>query len=94
MANPQTQTLDQFKKLPSAALSKMKAGGEPWTLTYAGKTQLVVQDAKAYAKMVERMEYLESVAAIKQGVADVQAGRVYTLTQVRKMLKKKYEIAD
>lgn len=48
-------------------------------LTVNGKAEIVVQDAVAYQRLVElaeRAEREEAVAAIREGLADAEAGRI------------------
>ena len=65
-------------------------------LTVNGKAEVVVQDAAAYRRLVEaaaRAERDETVAAIREALADVEAGRTKPVCQSLKALAKKHGIA-
>lgn len=67
----------------------MRGSGRRAILTINGKAELVVQDALSYQKLLERLEELEAVAAVRRGVADVEAGRVTPLRQLEEEFRKK-----
>jgi|SRR5579872_6086613 len=71
-------SLTNFKGQTAAHLERLPKTGEPVVLTVNGKAQLIVQDAAAYQKLVEaaaKTDREETIAAIREGLADVQAGR-------------------
>lgn len=56
---------------------------------------MVVQDAAAYQRLVERAETADreaAAAAIREGLADAEAGRVKPARKALKTLAKKYGI--
>jgi prevent-host-death family protein len=71
---PET-TLTGFKRRSAELIEQLKETGEPITLTVNGKVELVVQDAAAYQKLLEIKEQWESIEAIREGLADMHAGR-------------------
>jgi prevent-host-death family protein len=88
-------SLTNFKRQTSAYLERLHKTGEPVVLTVNGKAQLVVQDAGAYQKLIEaaaKADREETVAAIREGLADVKAGRTKPARAVLKALGRKYGI--
>lgn len=88
-------SLTNFKRQTADYLTRLHKSGEPVVLTVNGKAEVVVQDAAAYQKLVEtvqRVEREEAVAAIRQGLADVKAGRTKPARTALKALAKKYGI--
>lgn len=88
-------SLTNFKRQTAEYLDRLHQTGEPVVLTVNGKAQVVVQDAAAYQKLVEaaaRAEREETIAAIKEGLADVQSGRSKPAATALKALAKKYGI--
>lgn len=86
-------SLTNFKRQTSTYLAKLHKSGEPVVLTVNGKAQVVVQDAAAYQKLVEaagRADREETIAAIREGLADVQAGRRKPARAALKTLGMKY----
>ena len=69
-------SLTNFKRQTADYLRQLHSSGEPLVLTVNGKAEVVVQDAGAYQRLVERAakaDREESVAAIREGLADAEA---------------------
>jgi hypothetical protein len=45
-------------------------------LTVNGKAEFVVQDAESYQRILDRLERLQAVEAIRAGIAAAEEGRV------------------
>jgi len=64
-------------------------------LTVNGKAEVVVQDAAAYQRLVElaaKADREETIAAIRAGLADAEAGRTKPARKALQALAKKYGI--
>lgn len=88
-------SLTNFKRQTADYLRQLHGSGDPLVLTVNGKAEVVVQDAAAYQKLVElaaRADREEAVAAIREGLADAEAGRVKPARKALKALAKKYGI--
>ena len=88
-------SLTNFKRQTAEYLQRLHKTGEPVVLTVNGKAQVIVQDAAAYQKLVEaaaKADREETVAAIRAGLADVDAGRTKPARAALKSLAKKYGI--
>ena len=72
--NRDIHPLTDFKRNSSEFLSQMKATGQPLVLTINGKAELVVQDAKSYQRLLEAAERLETIEAVKEGLASMRRG--------------------
>ncbi|HTD42723.1 MAG TPA: type II toxin-antitoxin system Phd/YefM family antitoxin [Bryobacteraceae bacterium] len=68
--------LTTFKRHTSGFVKRMKRTKRPVVLTVNGKAELVVQDASSYQSLLERLDRLETVEAIRRGLKDVEQGRV------------------
>jgi PHD/YefM family antitoxin component YafN of YafNO toxin-antitoxin module len=67
----------------------------PVVLTVNGKAEVVVQDAVAYRRLVERVPQVdreETVATIREALADLEAGRTKAARKSLKGLAKKHGI--
>ena len=82
-------SLSDFKRNTSEFLERMRGNGHPLILTINGKAELVVQDAAAYQRLLERVDEMEALNGIKRGLADVRAGRVTPLKHFEKQFRKK-----
>jgi prevent-host-death family protein len=88
-------SLTNFKRQTADYLEQLHKTGEPVVLTVNGKAQVVVQDAGAYQKLVEaaaKANREETLAAIREGLADVAAGRSKPARAALKSLAKKFNI--
>ncbi len=72
----------------------MKQTGEPIVLTVNGKAEVVVQDAKSYQQLLEKIENLEAIAGIKQGLADIESGKTQPVTEFIDEMQQKYGISS
>lgn len=86
-------TLDNFKRQTKREIQKLKRSGRPKVLTVNGKPTVVVQDAAAYESQMHQLDYLDCVEAVREGAADIDAGRAvdaatYFKSLSRRMTKK------
>jgi prevent-host-death family protein len=88
-------SLTNFKRQTADYLARLRKTGEPVVLTVNGKAEVVVQDAAAYQRLVEaaaRAERDATVAAIREGLADVAGKRTKPARTALKALARKYGI--
>lgn len=81
--------LTEFKRNTTGLVKKMKKTRRPVVLTVNGKAELVVQDANSYQDMLERLDRLEAVEAIREGLKDVEEGRVHNAREALEALRTK-----
>jgi PHD/YefM family antitoxin component YafN of YafNO toxin-antitoxin module len=72
---PEVESLSDFTSNPVPFLAKLRESGEPVLLTVEGKGEVVVQDAASYQRFLELLDRAQSIAAIKEGLEDLAAGR-------------------
>lgn len=87
-------SLSSFKRNTSEFIQQMKQTGKPVVLTVNGKAELVVQDAESYQKLLNMLEQLETIAGIKQGLEDIDAGRTRPLAEFEQEMQQKYGISS
>jgi prevent-host-death family protein len=85
-------SLTDFKKKTSEFIEQMKQTGEPVVLTINGKAELVVQDATAYQKLRQVAEEARVLEGIRQGLADMHAGRTISLDEFKQHARTKHGI--
>ena len=66
--------LTDFKRHTSEFLDQLRQSGHPLVLTINGKAELVVQDAKSYQRLLDLAERLETIQAVKEGLASADRG--------------------
>ncbi len=89
------ESLTNFKRQTATYLKQLRQTGAPVVLTVNGRAEVVVQDAAAYRRLVQRAAQVErdqTVAAIREALADVEAGRTKPARQTLKALAKKHGI--
>ena len=87
------QSLSDFKQNASRFVKQVQETKEPIVLTVNGKPAVVIQDAESYQRMADATEYNETVAAIREAVADIENAHNWpTADEVFSDLRKKFNI--
>lgn len=72
-------SVTDFQRNAKAHIARLKKTKAPMLLTTNGASSVVVQDALAYQRFLQRVEELEErdrfVTAVNEGLADIDAGR-------------------
>ncbi len=68
-------SLSDFQRHTKEHLRAMERSGHPRVLTVNGKAKLVVQDARAYQKLLERVEEAETVRVLRARLASMRKGK-------------------
>lgn len=87
------QSLTDFKRNTAKYLKKMKKNKGPVVLTVNGRAEIVVQDARAYQEMLERVERAETVAALRQGIEEFERGEGRPAREALEELRRKHGIS-
>lgn len=82
--------LDHFKRNTAEFRARLKRTGKPEVLTVDGKAELVVQSAEAYQKLLDELDRLAAIAAVREGLADLREGRTRPAKQVLRDLRAKH----
>jgi PHD/YefM family antitoxin component YafN of YafNO toxin-antitoxin module len=84
---PNIQSLTEFQRGTKATLALLKKTGDPLVLTVNGRAKAVLQDAAAYQKMLDRIDYLETLEALRKSMKDVEAGRTIPWAEAVKQIR-------
>ena len=87
------QSLTDFKRNTTKYLKKMKRTKGPVVLTVNGRAEIVVQGAKAYQEMLERVERAETVAAVRQGIDEFERGEGRPAREALEELRRKHGLS-
>ena len=82
-------SLTNFKRQTATYLKQLHKTGTPVVLTVNGKAEVVVQDAKSYQRLMDLAERLETIEAVKEGLASVDRGEGRPMDEVFDALEKK-----
>lgn len=80
--------LTDFKRHTPEFLRQLKKSGHPLVLTVNGKVEIVVQDAKSYQRLLNLAERLETIEAVKEGLASIDKGEGRSIDEVFDDLEK------
>lgn len=83
------RSLSDFKRNTTELLDRIRRTGNPLVLTINGRAKVVVQDAKAYQDLLDRVETIE---ALQRGFADVKARRTKPAREVFERLRRKHGV--
>lgn len=79
--------VSEFKAQAAEWLRKIGEGGAPLVVTQNGKPAGVLLSPEAYDELTERARF---VAAVNEGLADVEAGRLHSDEAVSKRMSARY----
>ena len=82
--NKDIRPLTDFKRNTTEFVRQMKETGHPIVLTINGRSELVVQDAASYQKLIERVDRLEAIAGIERGLEESRSGKGQPLEEALK----------
>lgn len=85
----EVRSVTEFQRNAREYVGRLRDSKTPLVLTVNGRAELVVQDAASYQEMLDRLEELEAVAAIRRGLRDVKSGKVRPARKALKELGEK-----
>ena len=85
--------LTDFLRNHKAHVTRLKETQAPEVLTVNGKAELVVQDAASYQLMLDRLQHMETLAAIQEGMASAERGELKPAAQVLDEMRAKYGVS-
>src|SRR5580693_3414018 len=86
-------SLTDFLRNHKAHVTRLKETHAPEVLTVNGKAEIVIQDVQSYQQMIERLQHMETVAAIQEGMASAERGELKPATQVLDEMRAKYGLS-
>ena len=73
-----------------ARVARLKETRSPEVLTVNGRAELVVQDVDSYQALLVRLHHMETLAAIREGIASAERGELKPAEQVYSEMQAKY----
>jgi PHD/YefM family antitoxin component YafN of YafNO toxin-antitoxin module len=83
-------SLTDFQRNAKTFVSKLKRNKKPLILTVNGKAEVIVQDAKTYQEMIERLELSESITGILSSIEEFKEGKGMPVEEVFRKLQAKH----
>ena len=90
----QIHPLTDFLRNHKAHIARLKETRIPEMLTVNGRAELVVQDAGSYQALLDRLHHMETLAAIREGIASAERGEMKPVEQVFAEMRAKYGLQD
>ncbi len=87
------ESLTDFKRNTNEHLKKLKKTRKPLVLTVNGKAELVVFDADSFQKLLDKIEYAETVRDLREGIEQVERGEVISADEGFAQIAEKYGIS-
>ncbi len=84
-----TESLTAFKRDTAKYIKKIKKSGNPLVLTINGMAKLVVQDVESYQRILNMLDRAETIEAIREGLKSIRHGRIVSLSEFDKEMRKK-----
>ncbi|MBS1834187.1 MAG: type II toxin-antitoxin system Phd/YefM family antitoxin [Acidobacteria bacterium] len=84
------RSVTDFQRNIKDYVGKLQKGKSPMVLTLNGRAAVVVQDAESYQQLLDRLEQAETLAAIKEGIAQADRGEGIPFEEAERRLRKKH----
>ena len=84
--------LTDFLRNHKDHIARLKETRKPEVLTVNGRAELVVQDADSYHDLLDKMQHMETLAAIREGIASAERGELKPAEEVFAQMKARYGI--
>ena len=88
----QIYSLTDFLRNHKAHVARLKETRTPEVLTVNGRAEIVVQDAESYQDLLDRLHHMETLAAIREGMASAERGELKPAEQVFAEMQARYGI--
>jgi prevent-host-death family protein len=86
----EVRSVTEFQRNVKEYVGRLKKKRSPLVLTVNGRAEIVVQDAESYQALLDRLERAETLAAIRQGIAQFERGEGIPLEEAEGQLRKKH----
>lgn len=86
----EVRSVTEFQRNLKVYVDKLKKKKTPIVLTVNGRAELVVQDAASYQALLDRLENAETIAAIREGIAQCDRGEGIPLDEAFDRIRKKH----
>jgi prevent-host-death family protein len=87
-------SLTDFKRKTNEILLQMQQTGSPVVLTVNGKAEIVVQDARSFQAMQERLERLDAIEGVHRGLEQMARGEGRPAAEVFAEFREKHNLAS
>jgi PHD/YefM family antitoxin component YafN of YafNO toxin-antitoxin module len=89
----EVRSVTEFQRNVKRYVSRLKRNRTPLVLTVNGRAELVVQDARSYQELLDRLDRVEAVAAIKEAVGQFERGLGRPAREALEELRKRHGVS-
>ena len=86
------RSLTDFQRNTKKHLDRLKQTGRPEVLTGNGQAELIVQSAESYQKMLDDVDFVQTLQGIQRGLAQAKRAEGKPMRQFLKTLAKRHGI--
>lgn len=86
--------LTDFLRNHTSHVERLKKSKDPSVFTVNGKAEIVMLDVKTYQEILDKVERVKTVEAIRVGLKAAEEGKLKPLEVVFKEIKARYGIQD
>jgi PHD/YefM family antitoxin component YafN of YafNO toxin-antitoxin module len=85
-------SMSDFVRNARAHADRLRATRRPEVLTHNGAAELVVQNAEAYQELLDRLDELETLAALNEAAEEIDRGEGASAEEAEARLRKRLNI--
>jgi len=86
----EVRSVTEFQRNLKGYVGRLKKRKTPLVLTVNGRAEVVVQDARSYQAILDRLEEAETMAAVRHGMEQIKRGQGISWPEAKKKLLKKH----
>ena len=90
--NRDIHSISDFKRNTPGFVKQLKKTGQPVVLTMNGRARVVIQDAESYQNMLDLLERVKDIEAIRDGLADVENENTMSLDDFDNKMRRKHRV--
>ncbi|MBF6594178.1 MAG: type II toxin-antitoxin system Phd/YefM family antitoxin [Thermaceae bacterium] len=84
--------ISEFREKAAAFVEQVHQTKRPLVITQHGRSAAVLLDISEYERLMQRLDKLEIIGAVEEGIKDVEAGRVTSHAEAKEQLLKKFKV--
>lgn len=85
-------SMSDFVRNTRSHVDRLRATRRPEILTHNGAAEVVVQNAEAYQDLLDRLDELETLAALHEAAGEIDRGEGSPLEEAETRLRERLEI--
>ncbi len=88
----EVHSLTEFQRNTKEHIRRIKKNRRPMVLTVNGRAEVVVQDARSYQELLDTLDRLEAITAIKKGLEESKQSEGIPAREFLEKMRRKHKI--